>query len=124
MLLAVGFLQLWRLGQRGGELLLVVLCGLLTAVCSLWLWSTGSRRLGFSSCSTRAQEVWCLGVVAPLLVGAGIESVSPAWAGGPSIIRPPGKSPGNLILTYLCRAGGSVVKNQPANAGDTVRSLG
>ena len=110
-------------GQRGGELLLVVLCGLLTAVCSLLLQGAGSRCPGFSSCSTRAQELWCLGLVAPLRVGAGIEPMSPALALVPSTTRP-GKSPGNLILTYLCRAGGSVVKNMPANAGDMVRSLG
>ena len=34
------------------------------------LWSTGSRRMGFSSCGTRAQELWLVGIVAPRHVGS------------------------------------------------------
>ena len=41
---------------------------------SLWwlllLQSTGSRRLGFSSCGTRAQQLWHTGLVAPRYVGS------------------------------------------------------
>ena len=43
-----------------------------------WLWLTGSRCVGFSSCGTRAQllcGVWDL-------PGSGLEPVSPALAGG------------------------------------------
>ena len=41
---------------------------------SLWwlllLQSTGSRRTGFSSCGTRAQQLWLAGLVAPRHVGS------------------------------------------------------
>ena len=36
----------------------------------LLLQSTGSRRTGFSSCSTQAQQLWCMGFVAPRHVGS------------------------------------------------------
>ena len=39
----------------------------------LWLLllrSTGSRRAGFSSCSMQAQQLWCMGLVAPRHVGS------------------------------------------------------
>ena len=36
----------------------------------LLLWSTGSRHTGFSSCGTRAQQLWCRGLVAPRHVGS------------------------------------------------------
>ena len=69
--------------------------------------STVSRRVGFSSCGTwaqqlwlagsraRAQQLWCTGFVAPRhvdLPGPGIKPVSPALAGRFLITRPPGKS--------------------------------
>ena len=45
-------------GERG--LLFVAVRGLLIAVASL-VRSTGSRRVGFSSCGTWAQELWLMG---------------------------------------------------------------
>ena len=36
----------------------------------LWLQSTGSRRVGFSSCSAWAQYLWHTGLVAPRHVGS------------------------------------------------------
>ena len=36
----------------------------------LLLWSTGSRCVGFSSCSMRAQQLWLAGLVAPQHVGS------------------------------------------------------
>ena len=36
----------------------------------LLLWSIGSRCMGFSSCGTRAQQLWCMGLVAPRHVGS------------------------------------------------------
>ena len=36
----------------------------------LLLQSMGSRHVGFSSCSARAQYLWCTGLVAPLHVGS------------------------------------------------------
>ena len=36
----------------------------------LSLRSMGSRRVGFISCSTRAQQLWCTGLVAPRHVGS------------------------------------------------------
>lgn len=53
-------------GAAGGKLTLAVLCGRLTAACSLWVRAPKLRCLGFSSYSARAQELWCLGLVAPL----------------------------------------------------------
>ena len=48
------------------------------------LWqSTGSRHLSFNSCSTQAQQLWYMGLVAPTHVESsrpGIEPVSPALA--------------------------------------------
>ena len=91
----------------------------------LLLWSLGSRRTGFSSCGTRASVVvarglsscgsWAsgrrlssCGARAQLLrgmwdlPGPGLETVSPAPAGGFSTTAPPGK-PGNfqIYLTLL-----------------------
>ena len=54
----------------------------------LLLRSTGSRRVGFSSCGTRAEllcGMWDL-------PGPGLEPVSPALAGGFLTTAPPGKS--------------------------------
>ena len=34
------------------------------------LWSTGSRHVGFCSCSMLAQQLWCSGLVAPWCVGS------------------------------------------------------
>ena len=54
----------------------------------LLLWSTGSRRAGFSSCGSRAQLLhgkWDL-------PGPGLEPGSPALAGGFLTTAPPGKS--------------------------------
>ena len=36
----------------------------------LLLWSTGSKRVGFSSCGTRDQQLWLTGLVAPRHVGS------------------------------------------------------
>ena len=66
------------------------------------LQSTGSRRVGFSSCGSwapdaQAQQLWLTGLVAPRHVGSsrpGLEPVSPALAGGFLTTAPPGK-PGN-----------------------------
>ena len=38
--------------------------------CLLLLQSTGSRYVGFSSCCTQAQQLWCTGLVAPRHVGS------------------------------------------------------
>ena len=65
----------------------------------LLLWSTGSRRMGFSSCGTRALEcrLSSCGTRAELLrgmwdlPGPGLEPVSPALAGGLLTTAPPGK---------------------------------
>ena len=40
------------------------LCGARASHCSDLLQSTGSRCMGFSSCSTQAQYLWCMGLVA------------------------------------------------------------
>ena len=71
------FFNLFILGCVGSSLLrglsLVAVSG---GYSSLWcmgfsLWwllllqSTGSRHTGFSSCSMRAQQLWCMGLVAP-----------------------------------------------------------
>ena len=57
-------------------------CADFSPQCPLLLWSTGSRGAGFSSCDTRAQELWlassraqaqqlwCTGLVAPWHVGS------------------------------------------------------
>ena len=81
---------------------LVVVCRLLVSVA--FLWNMGSRHMGFSSCSTWAQQLWLTGpqnvqalVVVPSrlssgvwaqvpcsmqnLPGPGIEPMSPALAG-------------------------------------------
>ena len=83
----------------------------------LLLRSTGSRRAGFSSCGSWAQQLWLAGSRAQAqqcgaraqllrgmwdLPGPGLEPVSPALAGGFLITEPPGKShlPFILILKY------------------------
>ena len=81
---------------------LVVTCGdyssLQCAGFSLWwlllLQSTGSRRMGFSSCGTRAQLLRGLSDFPE----PGLEPVSPALAGRFLTTAPPGKSPGMLSL--------------------------
>ena len=52
------------------ELGLLFSCGSLCSTgFSLWwlllLWNTGSRHTGFSSCSSWAQQLWCMGLAAP-----------------------------------------------------------
>ena len=67
----------------------------------LLLWSMGSRRTGFSSCGSRAQEcrLSSCDARAQLLRGLwdlprpGLKPVSPALAGGFLTTAPPGKSP-------------------------------
>ena len=57
--------------------------------------STDSRCTGFRSCSTWAQELWRLGLVAPHHVGLhrpGIQPTSPSLAGGFLFTESPGKS--------------------------------
>ena len=63
------------------------------------------------------------------LPGPGLEPVSPALAGGFLTTAPPGKSPNTIILIlfkfyHWDFPGGAVVKNPPANAGDTGSSPG
>ena len=65
--------------------------------CLFLLWSLGSRRMGFSTCSTWAQYL-CTGLVAlqlPFSIwdppAVGIELLSPALAGGFLNTGPPGK---------------------------------
>ena len=82
----------------------------------LSLWSMGSRHVGFSSCSTRAQQLWltgsraqaqqlwCSGLVAPGmwdLPGPGIEPMSPELAGGFLTTAPPRKSLFFIFNFYL-----------------------
>ena len=76
----------------------------------LLLRSTGSRRVGFSSCGSRALECRrsSCGSRAQLLrgmwdlPGRGLESVSPALAGGFLTTAPPGKSlPYSLDRAFL-----------------------
>ena len=79
---------------------------------SLWwlllLWSTGSRRVGFSRCGSRALErrLSSCGARALLLrsmwdlPGTGLEPVSPALAGGFLTTVPPGKS---LHFCFICK---------------------
>ena len=83
----------------------------------LWLWSTGSRCTGFSSCNRGAHQLWCKGSGAPAPqfrhTGSaalwhvessrpGIKPVSPALAGRVLSTVPLGKS-GLLIfvITFL-----------------------
>ena len=61
----------------------------------LLLQSTGSRCLGFSTCGTRAQQLWLGGLITPRHVGSsrpGLEPISPALAGRFLTTAPPGKS--------------------------------
>ena len=89
--------------ERG--LLFVVVCGLLTAVASP-LQSMGSRRVGFSSCGSRALEhrLSSCGAGAQLLCGMsdlsgpGLEPMSPALAGRFSTTAPPGKPVALFLL--------------------------
>ena len=86
-------------------------CSLRCMGFSLWwlllLWSTGSRRVGFSSCGSRALEhrLSSCGTRAQLLHGMwdlprpGLESVSPALAGGFSTTAPPRKP--YLLFIYF-----------------------
>ena len=90
-------------GERG--LLFIAVRGFLIRWLLL-LHSTGSRRVGFSSCGiqtqqlwlmgsrVQAQQLWCTGLVAPRhvgLPGPGLEPVSPALAGGLLTTVPPRK---------------------------------
>ena len=77
----------------------------------LLLWSTGSRRVGFRSCSTRAsgvavrglsscgvwaQQLWLTGLATPRHVDLprpGLKPMFPALAGRFLTTAPPGKSP-------------------------------
>ena len=78
--------------------------------CFLLLWSMGSRRVGFSSCGSRALErrLSNCGTWAWLLRGMwdlprpGLKPMSPALAGGFLTTAPPGKSQID-ILTILSR---------------------
>ena len=82
----------------------------------LLLRSTGSRCVGFSSCSTQAQQLWLVGSRARLsscgtrayllcgiwdLPGAGIEPMPPALAGGFLTTAPPGKPLYILLLINI-----------------------
>ena len=57
---------------------------------------------GFSCRGTRAPELWLTGLVASVwtLCRPGVETVSPALAGGFLTTGPPGKSPFLLFLNY------------------------
>ena len=83
---------------------------------SLWwlllLRSTGSRHMGFSSCGTWAQQLWCMGLAARGmwdLRTPGLKPVSPALAGRFLTTAPPGKSHQFLVLkiTLQCPPGSS-----------------
>ena len=102
------FWRRWVFVAACGLSLIVVSGGYSSLRCagfSLWwlllLWSTGSRRVGFSSCGSWALEcrVSSSGAWAQLLrgmwdlPGPGIEPMSPALAGGFLTAAPPGKSP-------------------------------
>ena len=70
----------------------------------LLLQSTGSRRMGFSSCSAWAQQLWRTGLVVRGtwdLPRPGIEPMSSALAGRFLTTVPPGKSL-SCILMYNC----------------------
>ena len=75
----------------------------------LLLQSTGSRPTGFSSCSTRAQQLWHTGLVVPHgvrdLPRPGLEPVSPALAGGFLTTVPPGKSHSLEFLKVVAEKG-------------------
>ena len=65
-LLRTGFLQLQRVGTT-------LCCGVRASHCggfSCCMQSTGSRHMGFSSCGTRAQQLWRMGLVALWHVGS------------------------------------------------------
>ena len=82
----------------------------------LLLWSTGSRRTGFSSCGLKALErrLSSCGTRAQLLrdmwdlPGPGLEPVSPALAGGFSTIVPPGKPLGQIFFVKILHLGTSL----------------
>ena len=72
-LAALGLCCCTRAFSSCGErvLLFIAVCRLLITVLQwLLLWSTGSRRAGFSSCGTRARYLWCTGLVAQQHVGS------------------------------------------------------
>ena len=93
-------------GKRG--LLFVAMRGLLIAVASLVARSTGSGRVGFSSCGSWALEhgLNSCGAWAYLLrgmwalPGPGLEPVSPALAGGFLTTVPSGKPQGIIFLKH------------------------
>ena len=91
LLLRMGFLQL---GERG--LLFIAVRRLLIAVASLVV-EHGRQAHGLSSCGTRAQLLHGLWD----LPGPGLETVSPALAGGFLTTVPPGKPPRISILIVL-----------------------
>ena len=90
---AQAFLWLQRVGRYSSWGARASHCG------GLSLWSTGSRRTGFSSCGLQAlgRRLNSCGSEAVLLrgmwdlPGPGLEAVSPALAGGFSTTAPPGK---------------------------------
>ena len=118
------FINLFNFGYVGSSLLhrlslVVVRRGYSSLWCtgfSLWwlllLQSSGSRHTGFSSCGTRAQQLWVAGsrvqaqqlwhmaLVTPRHVGSSwtrAPTMSPALAGGFLTTAPPGKSSGSLF---------------------------
>ena len=72
--LHAGFLQLQREG--GHSVLRYVGFSLWW---SLLLWSTGSRRMGPSSCSTRAQQLWLAGSLEHRLSSCGARGPAAPW---------------------------------------------
>ena len=94
-------------GERG--LLFVVVRPGLSLRWLLLLLSTGSRRMGFSSCSLQALEhrLSSCGSRAQLLHGTwdlprpGLEPVSPALAGGFLTTAPPGKPDMEFLMQIL-----------------------
>ena len=90
----------WAFSSCGERGLLLLRCTGFSSPWLLLLWSTGSRRAGFSSCGSRAlkHSLSSCGTGAQLLhsmwdlPGPGIEPVSPALAGGFLTAAPPGKS--------------------------------
>ena len=95
----INLFYLFILAARGLSLAASLRCAGFSLRWLLLLWSTGSRRVGFSSCGTRALErrLSSCGSRAQLLCGMwdlprpGLEPVSPALAGGFLTTAPPGK---------------------------------
>ena len=74
----------------------------------LLLWSTGSRLMGFSSCGTQAQQLWCTGLVAPWRVGSfqtRAQTHVPSLAGRFLTTAPPGKSRVNFLRQEIQKSG-------------------